>query len=128
MRSYEVNSETMALAWSADGRFLAAGQNNGGIELVDTVRHTKTSLQSEYLPIRALAFSPDGATLLSGEGSGEIRMWHVETGRSLGALISPSTTLTTVTGLFFSSDPDQLIATYYSSDTFPVSVWSLNPD
>jgi eukaryotic-like serine/threonine-protein kinase len=78
-----------AVAWSADGKMIAAGRLDGTIRLwavhaadrhVDLVGHGAR--------IRALDFSPDGRTLLSGSDDGTARLWNVVASRAVGAPLS----------------------------------------
>ena len=67
------------LAFSPNGRMLAAGNDDGTIPLWDV--RTRRPL-GELLPaggpdIESVAFGPDGRTLASGDRSGAIRLWDV---------------------------------------------------
>jgi WD40 repeat protein len=75
--------EILALAWSPDGRLLAAGCNDGTVQLIDIAQgiHICTyriSAQA-YHRVNALAWSPDGALLATG-GDGYragVFLWNV---------------------------------------------------
>jgi WD40 repeat protein len=82
------------VAFSPDGRLLAScseGQNKGrgdgrGRGLIEiwetgTGRALATFNDDSTWGITAVAFSPDGKTLASGDGDGNIKFWHVASGR-----------------------------------------------
>ncbi|MFI5679372.1 nSTAND1 domain-containing NTPase [Streptomyces cellulosae] len=73
--SFSLSGEVEALAFSSDGRTLAAS-NERGVHLWDLA----TSQIRRTLPTRspgAVAFSPDGRTLAIGTGS-SVELWHVD--------------------------------------------------
>jgi WD40 repeat protein len=67
-----------ALAFSADGKLLAAGRHDGGIRLwrADTGALWCDVPGHEH-PVTALAFSPDGKTLASGSVDSTVLLWDV---------------------------------------------------
>lgn len=68
-----------ALAWSPDGRRLAAAGLKFGLEIHDleTGELRKFDTGSDYLTMRHLAWSPDGTLLASAEGArGLVRLWN----------------------------------------------------
>ncbi|MFB4274306.1 protein kinase [Nonomuraea sp. MTCD27] len=77
-----------AVAFSRDGKVMAAGGATSGIDLWDAaglrrLRHLSLPEQeSDQLP--AAAFSPDGSVLAAGGMSGRIWLWSVADGRRLG--------------------------------------------
>ncbi|HUV90536.1 MAG TPA: TIR domain-containing protein [Anaerolineae bacterium] len=87
----------LSLAYSQDGKVVAAGCANGTIMLWDAAARQPTGapLTGHDLWVTSVAFSPDGQTLASGgcrgtaiaEGGcneGEIRLWDVASGKLLG--------------------------------------------
>lgn len=76
-----------ALAFSPDGQVIAAGLNNGAIELWNIEsRELIHSLTGHYDALRDLAFSPDGQILVSASLDDTLRVWDVETGELLRVL------------------------------------------
>ncbi|NSC21296.1 hypothetical protein FM076_08760 [Streptomyces albus subsp. chlorinus] len=84
--------ETTALAFSPDGRVLAAGDDSGRVTLWDghgrrglgllagTYRETGGGTE----PVAGLAFSPDGRTLAVAGRRGTVRLWDTAAHRPLG--------------------------------------------
>ena len=73
-----------ALAWSADGRFLATGERHGSIHIWDTNNNnqlvTKIKAHTDGrlgFSVTALTFSPDGMQLASGSYDKTVRIWRV---------------------------------------------------
>lgn len=80
----ETFGNILSVAFSPDGRFLAAGtisneiriwETGNGKQLVNCEGHTGW--------IRSVAFSPDGTFLASGSQDHTVRLWDVETGHCL---------------------------------------------
>jgi RNA polymerase sigma factor (sigma-70 family) len=83
-------SAIYAVAFSPDGKHLAAGDGSGKVVLWDIESGKAVrSIDSRFDPeetaqsrpaVRALAFSPDAKTLASG-GDGAVKLWDLATGR-----------------------------------------------
>ncbi len=94
------------LAWSPDGKFLAAGTSNGvRLHSVDDLA-TVTRLGSQEF-VTALAWSPDGRNVVSGNFDGEIQIWDVGTHQLLVSIEGHTRAITSIAwspdGLFFAS-------------------------
>ncbi len=67
------------VAWSHDGRRLAAGSNDRVIRLIDVAsRTTVATLTGHEGSVRRLAWSADGAFLASASADATVRLWDVE--------------------------------------------------
>ncbi len=86
--------DVLALAFSPDGKTLAAGRRDGGITLWDVAAKTaRASLpghrkgqELQGVFFSSVAFSPDGKTLASASGDKTVRLWNVATGKNFAAL------------------------------------------
>ncbi|KAK5814761.1 WD40-repeat-containing domain protein [Linnemannia elongata] len=66
---------------SPDGKFLAAGLDNGNISIYDTATWTRTQVfQGHQDRVTSLAFSPTDQRLLSGSEDQTARIWNSGTG------------------------------------------------
>lgn len=115
-----------ALAWSPDGRYLAAG-GLGGPTIWDSVRDLPLTLSGQPW-IDALAWSPDSRSLVTGgSGSSRVKVWDIgdsTTGErlTLGSL----ETNDGVGGVAFSPDGSHVIAG--ASDLGAVKAWDLSDE
>jgi HAE1 family hydrophobic/amphiphilic exporter-1 len=76
----------MPVAWSPNGRSIAAGSWDGTIYVWDIPRTESRRLQGHSSGIWCLAWSPDGRTLASGSFDGTIRLWDPATGQTTHVL------------------------------------------
>lgn len=72
------------LAFSPSGDFLAAGWNDGSIDLLPLADDGATPDTTRDRPrlgakVTALAFSPDGKNLLAGDAAGHLKLWSFDT-------------------------------------------------
>lgn len=80
----------LAVAWSPDGKTIAAGGFEGVSVLWDaTTGALRARLEGHSSYVGALAFSPDGRSLLTGSHDGSIRLWNPEDGREKNLLVPP---------------------------------------
>ena len=75
-----------AVAFSPDGKILAAGYGQGITRLwdVDTQRQIGEPIATGSDEIDSIEFSPDGKTLLTGSWDGTARLWDVATQQEIG--------------------------------------------
>lgn len=117
-----------SIAFTADGKIMAAGGTDKTVQLWDLSRpgHPRpvgTSMPGHTDTIYALAFSPDGRTLASGSGDKTIRIWDVTDPARAHPLGSPITgPENTVYALAFSPDGHTLAA---GSADKTVRLWNL---
>jgi len=103
------------LAWSPDGRFLAAGSTV--IDLWDTATWRKAkTLGGHAGEIRGLAFSPDGSRLATASIDTTVRLWKVDTGERTWTLQPDAVTRRARQGI--TGDPVRLpvLAVAFSPD------------
>jgi WD40 repeat protein len=107
-----------AVAFSPDGKILAAAYNDGTARLWDVATHHQIGMPLiAHGDVAAVAFSPDGEILATADGDGA-RLWDVATHRQIGAFIIDSSPVTfnsqgrssyrDVSGVVFSPDGDIL--------------------
>jgi hypothetical protein len=75
-----------SLAFSPDGKTLAAGGNDGSVHLHDLASNSERSRLSQGFPVGAIAFSSDGARLASAGFGGKVIVWNTATGAKLAEL------------------------------------------
>ena len=69
------------VAFSSDGKYLAAGDDSGAVQVWDANTHRGLiSLEGHAHQVWALAFSPNQHFLASGDRSGQIRLWDLTKG------------------------------------------------
>ena len=113
-------SETFRLAFSPDGRHLAALGADGIVRLFATRSWAKLrEFPGNPAGVRGLAFSPEGKYIAAGRLNGEVMIWETETGAVHQALQG---THRGVYNLAFSPDGKRLLA---AEDNQCVQVWSV---
>lgn len=105
----EPRIDLLSAAFSADGRYIVSGSQNGSIQ-----RWKRSPLEpvGELLlghskDVSSVAFSPDGRTIASGDGEGALRLWDADSGQPIGQSLSH---LGGVQSMAFSADGTQLVS------------------
>ncbi len=98
-----------SLAFSPDGRFLAAGTTRGEIRIWQAISgQPYLTLQGHTNWVLSIDFSPDGHRLVSGSEDQTIRLWQVDTGQCVH--IWHEETMGQVNVITFSSDGSLLVS------------------
>jgi WD40 repeat protein len=72
-------------AFSADGKLVVTGGDDGTARVWDTATGQPTGLVLEHpREVNSVAFSPEGRTILTGSSDGIARLWDASTGRLAG--------------------------------------------
>jgi WD40 repeat protein len=75
--------DTRAVAYSADGRWLAAGARNGKLSVwrLPEGAPVINAMAADRRPLYAVAFSPDGQWVATGGDSDVISVWNAQSGQ-----------------------------------------------
>jgi len=127
LKGPRVSSPRISVAYSPDGRILAAGCRNGTIELWDVSTGTSlgTPLPGHKGPVTAVTFSWDGRLLASAGKDCKVRLWNTETANSIEAPLRPPPghyCLPGFTSVDFSPDGHYLAAV---GDEVSLYIWDL---
>ncbi|MCB9536547.1 MAG: protein kinase [Myxococcales bacterium] len=77
--SFSIAPPPVALAWSADRRWIAAGMLDGALRLYDARDGRLMAVEQAHRErAAALAFAPDGRTLVTGGWDKTVRRWSLE--------------------------------------------------
>ncbi len=76
-----------SIAFSHDGRTLAAGFLHGGLQLweVDSMQQLYT-FSGHYASVNSVAFSPNDSLLVTGSRDRDIKLWETDTGKEIQKL------------------------------------------
>jgi hypothetical protein len=111
----------LGLAFSPDGRFLAAGSSDYAVYLWDvSTGNLLQTLGGHRAPVWAVAFSPDGQLLASASTDGTVRLWE-PTGKLVRVLNAQSG----VNDVAFSPD-GRLIAAALGQPNNAVLIWEVS--
>jgi WD40 repeat protein len=72
------------LAWSQDGRYLAAPERGRAFWVWNVEQHKqRTTFYGNLVRVRALAFTPDSGTLFSANEAGSVQFWDMPSGQCI---------------------------------------------
>ncbi|MFF7656544.1 hypothetical protein ACFZCY_43140 [Streptomyces sp. NPDC007983] len=80
------DSRVGSVAFSANGRTVAVGNDDGSVRLWDVAKGTSRAISTGAYAVKALAFSPRGRTLAVGDDAGKVRLWDATTGKARATL------------------------------------------
>jgi WD40 repeat protein/serine/threonine protein kinase len=107
------------LLWSADGRLLVAGANNGSVKFWDVSTGSATmTIEAHSAAVNEVAFSADSQTLATASADQTIKLWDTTTGAMRGEFRGHGRPVSTVV---FSSDGRRLASGSFDET---VRVWS----
>jgi hypothetical protein len=114
-----------ALSFSAEGRWLASGGDDGAAWLWDLKTRSGRVLfqdpeEHQLHSVSAVAFSPDGALVATGHWDGRVRLWEAVSGQQIADLPGHRAA---VTALAFAADGRQFLS---GSDDTTALVWDLS--
>lgn len=117
----------VSVAFSPDGKLLAAGRYDHTIKIWDTATgKEKANLNGHTRPVFSVSFYPDGKTLASGSGDGTVRLWDMATGKEKATLLKDARWLLCAA---FSPDGRTLAAGILSRDKdkkeYLVKLWAV---
>jgi WD40 repeat protein len=115
------------VAFTPDGKILAAAMSDKTIKLWNGNGELIRTLTGHTYAVHAIAISPDGQTLISGSSDKTIKLWNLKTGQ----LIRTLTDSQPVYRLLLSSDGENLVSisspnslSYGMGDT-TITLWNL---
>lgn len=113
-----------SLTVSRDGRLLAVGRAEGGIEMWNLAeRRLIRRWQGHSEKIAALAFAPNAKMLASRARNGTIRFWHPTSGRRQGEIERREQEGAGLAWLSYTRDGKQLAYDYQSEERYGIRFW-----
>ena len=109
-----------SVAFSPDGKILAAGAHDTAVYLWDVVTQANiATLDGHHGPVRSVAFSIDGSIIASGSDDATIKLWDVLTQTNIATLGGDESS---VNSIAFSAD-ERILASGSRDDT--VRLWDI---
>lgn len=104
----DLNDYVRSVAFSPDGRLVAAGFLNGGVKVWDVYTGmTVLSFEAHLASVNSVAFSPDSQWLVSGSRDKTIKLWDSTTGSEIQTLLGHPAEVRAVA---FSPDGEWLVS------------------
>jgi hypothetical protein len=116
------SKQLYAVAFSPDGAYVAADDDNGSTYVWDVATRTLTATLRDpgSQGVLGVAFSPDGNELAAADYNGAAYLWDMATGKLAGTLTDPDSRA--VTGVAFSPNGAELAAADYNGSTY---LWNM---
>ncbi|HEY9713782.1 MAG TPA: WD40 repeat domain-containing protein, partial [Chroococcales cyanobacterium] len=120
--NFDADDQFQCVAWSSDGRVLAAGTQGHRVKLwTMPTGKTIATLNVQSPQIESLAFSPDKKTLAVGsQKSGSIEFWNITSAKKTRSIATPSRAIATL-----AYSPDGKTMAEGGADT-AVRLWDLS--
>ena len=109
-----------ALAFTKDGKYLAASGHEDKGFLFEVAHGNRVALEGHTDLVNTIALSPDGATAATGSADGSVRLWAVPSGMQKRSLTASG--MTSVLTVAFSPDGTMLAA---AGEDRTIRVWEL---
>jgi WD40 repeat protein len=123
IKTFTLQAFVFPLAFSHNGKLLAAGEDSGAIEFWDTATWRHWTIPTAHrFTVNSVAFSPDDKTLASGSWDGTIKLWDVTTHSEQVTLRGHADLVNTVA---FSPDGKTLAS---GSNDRTVRLWDISPE
>lgn len=114
-----IDAPGKSLARSADGKWLAVGQENGQVKVFDLASgQVSKTLAGHAGPVTGVAFTKDGAKLITGSADKTLRVWNVADGAEAAKIETPSP----VTAVVLAADDQQITA---ANDDNVIRTWAM---
>jgi WD40 repeat protein len=84
--SSEAVYPVMSVAFSPDGKTLAAASDDMTVKVWDVATAKRSTLQGHTHAVYSVAFTPDGKTLASASGDKTVRLWDLATNKKRATL------------------------------------------
>ncbi|MFE7746166.1 TIR domain-containing protein [Nocardia sp. NPDC057455] len=115
-------TESVSLAFSPDGRFVANGSSDRTVHLWDIERGEQSGspLTGHTRSVGTVAFSPDGRLVVSGSDDETVRVWDSKTGHPVGGPLLGHTN--SVTAVRVSPDSKRVVSVSYDNT---IRLWDI---
>ena len=111
--------DVMSVAFSPDGKTLAAASRDMTVKVWDVATARRSTLSGHTHAVYSVSFSPDGKTLASASGDKTVRLWDLATNKERATLKGHTESVTSVA---FSPDGKILASASYDKT---VKLWDV---
>jgi WD40 repeat protein len=107
---FDLDEKVEAIAYSPDGRYLAAGGEGGAVKIWNISTASSVNVGNNTSTIETIAFSPDGQVLATANTNEKVRFWKTSDGTRTG---SPAD-ISGASVLFFLPDGNSIATAGYT--------------